>query len=88
MGSNKAPAARLGRHLLAPPPPARRFFRRRPGGHFLCRHCAAEFERLVEIVGKASRIVTAIAEIDAILAGQALEGKPEGAQLGAYHLKP
>jgi hypothetical protein len=82
MPKNKAPATRFGRHPLASPSAARRRFRRRSVRRFFRCHRTADFEGLVEIVGEARGLISAVSEIDAILAGQAPEGDAEGAKLG------
>ena len=74
MAKNEPSPPRLGRDSLASPPAARRLLGRRLIGGFLRRHRAAEFKRLVEIIGEARGLVPAVAEIDVTLAaGQALE---------------
>jgi hypothetical protein len=53
----------------------------------LCRHSPAGCKRLVERFDGARCRLRAVAEIDAVFAGQAREGDPERAQLGRRQLE-
>jgi hypothetical protein len=70
----------LGRLPLAPPVAPPQLIRRGAVRLLFRRHGAADFERLVEIVGEPGCPVATILEVEALLAGQAPQRDAESAQ--------
>lgn len=63
-----------------------RFFTSLSRGSVRC-HRASKFERLIEIIYQPRRAVAPVAEVDAILAGQASKGHAEGPKFGMDKLE-